>query len=343
MTEPDTPSTLPPAEPGRDSGETPTGSLPSNPEEALATVRTLYATAYETQKSLGLIMKRIGSDGAIPDVDTESDMELRELQSKIHRMINGDLPGLQASITQMQNRLVDLEQGAVRNETVTALERRISRLEMQSRGGPQRAKRQSRRDRGRSPYSDTEYDESRGRRRKRSTDRDRSRSRSRSRSLSTSTDSDRSERSRSRSRSRSYSPHKRTPSGVLTRGPSHDGLKTIRTGSSMHRKVVDYRYYRLIRRTSKRSGRDTQKVKDHLKRLELTMHKSKFDGTDPITILSFLARIVRECDTLDMSEAQAYIALPYFLTGSAHQHFDAAKTVVDRHHGGVSCWPEAIQ
>ena len=130
---------------------------------------------------------------------------------------------------------------------------------------------------------------------------------------------------------------------ILTRGPKYPGLSTLRTGSSLHKSVLDYRYYRLTNRKVRRSAKETYKVKDHLKRLELTMKRRTFDGSDPITVLTFLARLTRECNILGMSEAQAYIALPYFLTGMALTQYEAARNVVTSRQGGVSSWPEAVQ
>ena len=130
---------------------------------------------------------------------------------------------------------------------------------------------------------------------------------------------------------------------LLTRGPKYPGLKSIRTGSSLHKSVLDYRYYRLTNRKIRRSAKETHKVKDHLKRLELTMNKRTFDGSDPVTVLTFLARMTRECNILEMTEGQAYIALPYFLSGMALQQFEAARNIVSSRQGGIGCWSESVQ
>ena len=49
---------------------------------------------------------------------------------------------------------------------------------------------------------------------------------------------------------------------------------------------------------------------DHMKRLELIMLGNTFDGKDRIHVLGFLARFVREADTLKMTEAKAHFAVP---------------------------------
>lgn len=95
--------------------------------------------------------------------------------------------------------------------------------------------------------------------------------------------------------------------------------------------------------TQTRTGRETAKVRDHVKRLELTLRDQKFDGEDTIKVLAFLAEFVRECNTLSISEGQAYVALPYLLKGSAKEQFLAARTIDEEDDGGVTCWPEAVQ
>ena len=44
-----------------------------------------------------------------------------------------------------------------------------------------------------------------------------------------------------------------------------------------------------------------------------------------------------------MSEAQAYIALPYFLRGHAEEQFNSVRGASSSKQGGVTCWPEAVQ
>ncbi len=49
--------------------------------------------------------------------------------------------------------------------------------------------------------------------------------------------------------------------------------------------------------------------------MELTVSKDPLDGNDPILILSFLTRFVREANGLHTTKAQAYLAFPFFLRG----------------------------
>ena len=127
------------------------------------------------------------------------------------------------------------------------------------------------------------------------------------------------------------------------RGPAHKGLKVIRPTNPLFRKVLNYQFYRLRNRRLTRSSLETGKVKDHLKRLELTFRGKHFNGDDPVSVFGFLADLVVECDILAMSEGQAYVALPHLLRGSAEEHFKSVRSMGRSDDGGVRCWPEAVQ
>lgn len=77
--------------------------------------------------------------------------------------------------------------------------------------------------------------------------------------------------------------------------------------------LLSYRFYRLRNRDQARHGRDTGKIKDHIKLLELAMRDLAFDGADPVFILDFLNWFTKKCDTLKISEVHALIAIQYLL------------------------------
>ena len=121
-------------------------------------------------------------------------------------------------------------------------------------------------------------------------------------------------------------------------------MKELRPTNLLFRSLLSCRTYRLGDLSDQRTPRGTSKIKDHIKGLELTMRGHTFDGEDPIHVLDFLARFVREADTLKRSEAQAYIAVPYFIRGHAEQQFNTVRSSSSATSaGGVTCWPEAVQ
>ena len=60
-------------------------------------------------------------------------------------------------------------------------------------------------------------------------------------------------------------------------------------------------------------------------------------------VFYFLSSFVKECDILEMSEAQAYIAVAFFLEGLAADQFESIRDSLDSNEGGVKCWPETLQ
>lgn len=53
---------------------------------------------------------------------------------------------------------------------------------------------------------------------------------------------------------------------------------------------------------------------DQIKRLKTVRSDLKFDGKTPIMVFDFNYRFANEAQMLGMSEAQAFVALPYFLS-----------------------------
>lgn len=89
---------------------------------------------------------------------------------------------------------------------------------------------------------------------------------------------------------------------------------------------MSYRNYRLNITTRKRTVRETGKVRDHVKRLEITIRDHKFDGKDPVKEFNFFLKLVSECNTLYITEGQAYIFMTYFLEVTAKEQFTAVKS-----------------
>lgn len=117
-------------------------------------------------------------------------------------------------------------------------------------------------------------------------------------------------------------------------GPRHAGLRAIETVNKRIGKMISYRSYRFMITTNTRSSKVTAKVRVQLKNLSLTFKNQTFDGTDPISILDFLARFVKDPDMLSLSEAQAFIALLIFQSEPAKTK---PRTIISRvSHQGAS-------
>ena len=120
------------------------------------------------------------------------------------------------------------------------------------------------------------------------------------------------------------------------------GLKTLKSRNPNINRVLSYRLYRLTNTKSSRNGRETAKVKDHLVRLEITMRKCKFSPKDPVGIIGFLEKFVRECNMLEMTEAQALLAVTEFLSGTARSGLESARDQAPGSETAVTTWPEAV-
>lgn len=104
---------------------------------------------------------------------------------------------------------------------------------------------------------------------------------------------------------------------ALTKDRRHPGLKPLKPTNPRYRQLLSYRYYWLEDTSLERKPRDTSKVKGCIEWMQLSMRNQYFNVDDPILLLNFLAHFVAKANILGKSEAQAYLALPYFSRGAA--------------------------
>ena len=126
-----------------------------------------------------------------------------------------------------------------------------------------------------------------------------------------------------------------------TKGPSHPGLASLRPSNERYDRLISYRHYRIRRTSHSRNSASTLRLHKLIKNLDLTFKEDKFAGTDLILIFDFLTRFVEECDTLDMSEAQAFMSLPRVLQAVAQAQDRAIQNGWKS--GDFSYCPEAVQ
>jgi len=149
--------------------------------------------------------------------------------------------------------------------------------------------------------------------------------------------------SQRRRRSRRKSSHRRLSMHFRKKGPKHPGLRELKPTNPRYDKVLSYRSYRLENISSKRNTRGTATAKRAISKMELKLKEHHFSGNDPIMVIDFLTRLVREANIQGFSEAQMFLALPAFLEGKALSHYESGIEFVPPEEGGVSCWPEAVQ
>lgn len=77
--------------------------------------------------------------------------------------------------------------------------------------------------------------------------------------------------------------------------------------------------------------------------MDIKVSAHHFSREEPIQFIYFLGRLVREPNLQEMSETQAFLALPFLLTGLVKSQYEAGIKMVDPQDGGISSWPEATQ
>lgn len=77
-----------------------------------------------------------------------------------------------------------------------------------------------------------------------------------------------------------------------------------------------------------------------MKCMELASKDHRFSRVDPIQVLDFLSRYVRESD---IQEAQAFIALPSLLIGFAKIQYETIIQLRSPDEGGVTSCPDSFQ
>ncbi len=125
------------------------------------------------------------------------------------------------------------------------------------------------------------------------------------------------------------------------KGPQYLSLRAERPSDPTFDRLMNYRYYRLLKR---RATRDADAMIDGQRRLKALQRSldsvPKFDGKDPIMVFAFLTRFTEEADLNGLTEAQALVALPRFLRDEASLAFQTAQS--SGHSGGVNSWSEAV-
>lgn len=94
-------------------------------------------------------------------------------------------------------------------------------------------------------------------------------------------------------------------------GRRHLGLKELKPTNPIYWKLSSYRYHRLDDSSFAWSARGTGEFKNCIKRMNTNVQWRYFSEKYPILVVNFGANMI--C----MSEAQAYLTLPYFLSSMA--------------------------
>ena len=119
-------------------------------------------------------------------------------------------------------------------------------------------------------------------------------------------------------------------------------LTELNPSNRMFAKVLSYKNYRLYKRNPSESGRVRRKVSSWTKRMATTV--GKFNGSDPISVIQFLAKFKVAADNNGIPEGGAKLVLRNFLSGRAAEAFDASLYVdaIGIDTVGIQTWSDAV-
>ena len=108
------------------------------------------------------------------------------------------------------------------------------------------------------------------------------------------------------------------------------------------RKLLSYKNYLLYDRSPKEGGKVRRKVSSWTKRMQISV--KKFDGTVPISVLSFSAKFKVAADNSGILEGGARLVLRSCQHGRAANAYDASLYVdaIGSDTVGMRSWPDAV-
>ena len=105
---------------------------------------------------------------------------------------------------------------------------------------------------------------------------------------------------------------------------THNGLLPTICHDPRFRRILDYRYYRLHKRSPRYDADVASRVAKWTRQLEASL-KIRFDGSDPLAVLQFLHSFVEAANTNGIKEGAAVYVLRSFLDSPAREEFTAAR------------------
>jgi hypothetical protein len=105
---------------------------------------------------------------------------------------------------------------------------------------------------------------------------------------------------------------------------TYDGLIPTVCHDPRFRRILDYRYYRLYRRSDRYDSHIASKVSRWARQMEASF-KLRFDGSDPLAVLKFMNAFVEAANTNGIRYSAALHVLRSFLDSPAREEFTASR------------------
>ena len=116
------------------------------------------------------------------------------------------------------------------------------------------------------------------------------------------------------------------------------GLKEITPGDPRFQRVLSYSTYRLRNTDGGRGPSVAYNTVVNTRRVAHVMESHVFDGTDPISVFSFLSRFKQQMDNNKLSEGAACLICPNFLAGDVKEAYEN-NFELPEDEGGFNNWP----
>jgi len=125
------------------------------------------------------------------------------------------------------------------------------------------------------------------------------------------------------------------------KGPYSRGLIEIVPNDKNYAHILSYRTYRLLK-PARRYYTNPKKNEYNTKALKGLLGSTKFDGSEPITILDFLCCYADSADRCGLHEDEAFTCLRQFLAGPAATTYRTTSSSAQSSPLAVHDWPSAV-
>jgi hypothetical protein len=116
----------------------------------------------------------------------------------------------------------------------------------------------------------------------------------------------------------------RTLTEVELLSRTYNGMLPNMCHDPRFRRILDYRYYRLHKRSPKYDADIASQVAKWTRQLEASF-KSRFDASDPLAVLQFFYSFVEAANTNGIKEGAAFYVMRSFLDSPAREEFSASR------------------
>ena len=133
------------------------------------------------------------------------------------------------------------------------------------------------------------------------------------------------------------------PSSSSWMGPYEEGLNELQPADGRFTRVMSYRRYRLLNRTSQRGPDVSRNLGIWVRRLSHVMNRNKFDVPRPVAILNFLSAYKNALDAEYIPEVAGLLMMHNFLELDALTLFEVMMNDAGTDTAGFASWPHAVQ